>query len=184
MTYADALQGWHDFYVTVGAAAATLVGLLFVGLSLHIRMVVSHDDVRSLARATLTDFFVVLLVALVVLAPTGDPSTLATWLIAIGAVSLLLVVRPALQGFRMRRQRTFGVWVLVTRFGLSAICFVGVATMGVIFGRRSYEIGLSGLLILVIALLVVSVRNTWDLLVTVADRPEVDTPRHPTRHAR
>jgi hypothetical protein len=61
---------------------------------------------------------------------------------------------------------------------------VGVATMGVIFGRRSYEIGLSGLLILVIALLVVSVRNTWDLLVTVADRPEVDTPRHPTRHAR
>jgi len=56
--------------------------------------------------------------------------------------------------------------------------------MGVIFGRRSYEIGLSGLLILVIALLVVSVRNTWDLLVTVADRPEVDTTRHPTRHAR
>jgi hypothetical protein len=184
VTYADALQAWHDFYVTVGAAAATLVGLLFVGLSLHIRMVVSHRDVRSLARATLTDFFVVLLIALVLLVPTGDPRTLGTWLIAIGAVSLLLVVRPALQAVRMRRQRAFGSWALATRFGLSAICFVGLATTGVIFGRLNYELGLNSLLILVIALLVVSVRNTWDLLVTVADRPEVDTTRHPTTHSR
>src|SRR5438105_10222425 len=73
MSYGDTLQSWHDFYLTAGAAAATLVGLLFVGLSLHIRVVVSHPDVRSLARATLTNFFVVLLVALVVLAPISDP---------------------------------------------------------------------------------------------------------------
>ena len=179
MTYADALQSWHDFYVTVGAAAATLVGLLFVGLSLHIRMVVAHHDVRSLARATLTDFFVVLLVALLVLAPAGNSSTLATWLIAIGVVSVLLVLRPALQGFRTRRQRALGLWVLITRFGLSALCLVGIGTMGVLFGRRDYENGLNGLLILVIVLLVVAVRNTWDLLVTVADRPGVEPTRHP-----
>jgi len=52
MNFADVLQGWHDFYVTAGAAAATLVGLLFVGLSLHIKVVVSQPDVRSLARVT------------------------------------------------------------------------------------------------------------------------------------
>ena len=44
MSYGQAVQGWHDFYVTAGAAAATLVGLLFVGLSLHIRVVVAHPD--------------------------------------------------------------------------------------------------------------------------------------------
>ena len=69
MTYGDAVQSWRDFYVTAGAAAATLVGLLFVGLSLHIRVVVSQADVKSLARITLADFFVILLVALVILAP-------------------------------------------------------------------------------------------------------------------
>jgi hypothetical protein len=53
MTYADALQSWRDFYVTAGAAAATLVGLLFVGLSIHIQVVVAHAEVRSLARVTL-----------------------------------------------------------------------------------------------------------------------------------
>jgi hypothetical protein len=72
MTYADAVQSWHDFYMTAGAAAATLVGLLFVGLSLHIRVVVAQADVKSLARITLADFFVILLVALVILAPVGD----------------------------------------------------------------------------------------------------------------
>ena len=51
---AATLAGWHEVYVTVGAAAGTLVGLLFVGLSLHIRVVVAHAEVRSLARVTLT----------------------------------------------------------------------------------------------------------------------------------
>jgi hypothetical protein len=29
-----AIEPWHDFYLTLGGAAAALVGLLFVGLSL------------------------------------------------------------------------------------------------------------------------------------------------------
>jgi hypothetical protein len=169
MSYGDTLQSWHDFYVTAGAAAASLVGLLFVGLSLHIRVVVSHHDVRSLARATLMDFFVVLLVALVVLAPTTDTRTTATWLIAVGAVSLGLVIRPAVRGFRTSHPRTLGLLVLISRFVLSALCYAGIATMGVLFGRQDFEHGLSGLLIVVIVLLVIAVRNTWDLLVTVAE---------------
>ena len=139
----------------------------------------SHHDVRSLARATLTAFSVVLLVALVVLAPTTDARTTATWLIAVGVISLGLVVRPALQGFRTRHPRTLGLWVLISRFGLSALCYVGVATTGVIFGRGDFKRGLSGLLVVVIVLLVIAVRNTWDLLVTVADRPEAGPSRHP-----
>jgi hypothetical protein len=179
VSYRDALLGWHDFYVTAGAAAATLVGLLFVGLSLHIRVVVAHRDVRSLARATLTDFFVVLLVALVILAPTTNESTTAIWLLAVGVTSLILVVRPALASFRPGRTRTLALWVLITRFGLSALCFIGVAFVGVLFGGGDFEGGLAGLLVLVIVLLVVAVRNTWDLLVTVADRPESGPSRHP-----
>jgi len=178
LSYTDSLQSWHDFYVTAGASAATLVGLLFVGLSLHIRVVVSHPDVRSLARATLTDFFVVLVIALVVLTPTSDARTTATWLIAVGAISLALIVRPTLEGFRMRHPRALGLWVLVSRFGLSALCFAGVAAVGVLFGRQDYERGLSALLIVVVLLLVVAVRNTWDLLVTVADRPAAAPAHH------
>ena len=178
MSYADTLQGWHDFYVTTGAAAATLVGLLFVGLSLHIRVVVSHPDVRSLARATLTGFFVILLVSLVVLAPALDSRITATWLIGTGMVSLGLVVRPTLQGIRTRRPRTLSLFVLISRFGLGALCYAGVAAAGVLLARRDFESGLSVLVVLVVVLLVIAVRNTWDLLVTVADRHQ--HPRPPT----
>src|SRR5579859_6749102 len=172
MTYADAVQSWRDFYVTAGAASATLVGLLFVGLSLHIRVVVSQADVKSLARITLADFFVILLVAPVMLAPLGDPGATAAWLIAIAAVSLALAVRPAAAGFRSSRTRAIGLRVLVLRFGLSAFCYLGVGTMGVVVRFGDVNGALSGLLSVVVLLLAVAVRNTWDLLVTVAERPD------------
>jgi hypothetical protein len=47
VTYAETVQSWHDFYLTAGAAAATLVGLLFVGLSLHISVVNMRPKSRS-----------------------------------------------------------------------------------------------------------------------------------------
>jgi hypothetical protein len=50
VSYQTAVSGWHDFYLLAGTASATLVGLLFVGLSLHLRIVVTSSEVRSLAR--------------------------------------------------------------------------------------------------------------------------------------
>jgi hypothetical protein len=170
MTYADGLQSWRDFYVTAGTAAATLVGLLFVGLSLHIRVVASHAGVRSLARVTLADFFVVLLVSLVILAPMGTAGV-ATWLIGVGVLSLALVARPGREAFSGRRVRSIGLGLLFSRFGLSALCYVGIVSMGVLFSVGDLNDALAGLLVLVVLLLVVAVRNTWDLLVTVADPP-------------
>src|SRR2546423_767662 len=52
MSYEAQVAGWHDFYIVAGTASATLVGLLFVGLSLHLQIVVSALEVRSLARVT------------------------------------------------------------------------------------------------------------------------------------
>ena len=101
--------------------------------------------------------------ALVVLAPISDPRATAWWLISIGVTSLGLVIRPAIQGFRMRHPRALALRVLILRFGLSAICYAGVASVGVIFGRRNLESGLTGLLVVVVVLLAIAVRNTWDL---------------------
>jgi hypothetical protein len=50
--------------------------------------------------------------------------------------------------------------------------------MDLIIGRRDFESVLTGLLFVVVVLLVVAVRNTWDLLVTVADRREAEPARH------
>lgn len=175
MTFGETLQGWHDFYATAAAASATLAGLLFVGLSLHIRVVVSHPDVRSLARVTLTDFFAILMVALALLQPTDSAAQVGLWLLVVGAVSLALTIRPALSGLGHTHDRTIGLWILAARFGVSGLAFVVIGLVGVLFVAGASSAALDGLLPVVVLSLVVAVRNTWDLLVTVATRTGSDS---------
>src|SRR6266849_1417408 len=47
MSYQDTLLTWHDFYLACAAASATFAGLLFVALSLHLRIVVTHPEARE-----------------------------------------------------------------------------------------------------------------------------------------
>jgi hypothetical protein len=77
VSYQTAVSGWHDFYILAGTASATLVGLLFVGLSFHLRLVVSSSEVRSLARVTLASFGAVLFVALFMVIPEGQSAAAA-----------------------------------------------------------------------------------------------------------
>ena len=65
---------------------------------------------RGLARVTLVDFFIVMLVALVLLAPIGAGGA-AAWVIGVGVVSLALVARPGLEAVSGRRARTIGLRV-------------------------------------------------------------------------
>jgi cell division protein FtsW (lipid II flippase) len=171
VSFSATLQTWHDVYVTAGAGAATLAGLLFVGLSLHIRTVVSHPDVRSLARVTLSDFFVVLVLSLFLLAPSDGPQTLGYEVGGIGLIGLLLMLRPALAGIHNRRTRSLWLRVLLFRFGLSALAHLALIVAGAAFVvSADFADVFRLLLIVVVVLLMVAVRNTWDLLVTVAEK--------------
>jgi len=165
---AAALAGWHDLYVTVGATAATLVGLLFVGLSLHIRVVVAHAEVRSLARVTLTAFFVVVLVAIAMLQPADSAVVVADWLASISVVSLVLMVKPLRDGLVRGRGRALGFRTITARFGVSGLAFAVLLVCASLLAAGRTSDSLNLLLVIVVALLIVSVRNTWDLLVTVA----------------
>jgi hypothetical protein len=164
------LASWHDLYVTVGAAAATLVGLLFVGLSLHIRVVVAHPEVRSLARVTLTAFFDVVLVAVAMLQPTDSALVVEDWLAAIGIVSLVLTARPLWDGLA-RGRGALGLWTITARFGVSGLGFAGLLGCASLLAAGRTTDAFNLLLAVVVLLLVVSVRNTWDLLVTLAASP-------------
>ena len=109
MSYQDTLLTWHDFYLACAAASATFAGLLFVALSLHLRIVVTHPEARSLARITLTDYFAVLLVSLFLLTPAGVPQQTGIDLMVISGVSLALITPPSVRGIRARRARTLGL---------------------------------------------------------------------------
>jgi hypothetical protein len=171
MPYQTELAGWHDFYILAGTGSATLVGLLFVGLSLHLQIVITASEVRSLARVTLANFAAVVFMALFMVIPEGASSA-GLQLIGVGIVSLVVVgpslvgvVRPGQWSFEMSAMERVRV---ALRFGLSGLSYIAIIVAGVLL-LSSVGAAFSVLLITTVVLLVVSLRNTWDLLVTVAD---------------
>jgi hypothetical protein len=171
MSYQAEVAGWHDFYILAGTAAATLVGLLFVGLSLHLQIVVTTSEVRSLARVTLANFGAVVFMALFMVIPEGASSA-GLQLIGVGIVSLV-VAGPSLVGAVRRGEWTFEMSAMqrvrvALRFGLSGLSYLAIIAAGVLL-LSSVSAAFTVLLITTVVLLVVSLRNTWDLLVTVAD---------------
>jgi hypothetical protein len=158
-------QRWHDFYVVAGTAAATLVGLLFVGLSLHLRAVLSRSEVRSLARVTLANFGLILFVSLFMVIPQGSSAT-SPDLIGSGVLSLV-VIGPSLIAAGRSRTRTLRPYQLVLRFGSSALGYAAVIVAGALLGRGSEAAAFNWLVVVIIVLLFVSLRNSWDLLVSV-----------------
>ncbi len=73
---------WHDVFVVIGTSAGTLVGLLFIVISLHIGKINerSDDDMRAIvdgARHNTVHLLIVLVEALLVLAP--QPASIVGW---------------------------------------------------------------------------------------------------------
>ena len=73
--FAQGLEGWHDFYLLIGTASATLVGLLFVALTLNAE-ILRRDEfgaTRALARRSFFCFINLVVVAGILLIPRQSP---------------------------------------------------------------------------------------------------------------
>jgi hypothetical protein len=167
MNFLTTLQGWHDFYSIMGMAAGSLVGLLFVGLSMHLRVVVTHEDVRALARVTMASLGLSLVLALFLVIPGDtDPSSTGWEVVGVGVASFVIIGRPLVSGVRSSH-RALNFRHLILRFGLTIGTFVAAIVAGVILIAGDYQAGLSWLVGVSVSLLVSALRNSWDLLVTV-----------------
>ena len=96
------MQAWFDFYAVIGAAAATLTGLLFVAISMNVAATLNkgpHGS-RRLAEQAFQNYLAVLMVALLALFP--DMS-----LLTFGRTALMVTA-------------TWTVWVLVRLYQAAA----------------------------------------------------------------
>src|SRR5437868_2038916 len=100
----ELLHAWHDFYVLIGTAAATLIGLMFVAASISASyMTEKHQaGIQSFYTPTVVHFATVLIACVVLVAPLRA-TTLGVFLLAIGAVGLgyasFVWVRMGRRGF-------------------------------------------------------------------------------------
>jgi hypothetical protein len=169
VNFLTTLQSWHDFYSIMGMAAGSLVGLLFVGLSLHLRVVVTHEDVKALARVTMASLGLSLVLALFMVIPgDNDPSSTGWEIVGVGIASFVIIGRPLFLGMRSSH-RALHFRHLILRFGLTILTFAAALVAGFILIAGDYQAGLSWLVGVSVSLLVTALRNSWDLLVTVGD---------------
>jgi hypothetical protein len=163
-TVSEALRNWHDFYLLVGGASATLAGLMLVAMSLRSGLATERVGVQTFVRPTLIHFVYVLATASVVLIPTMTRTLLGVLLVLVGLTSFgfTLWTLPYLhRGYQKREVDTADlVWSFLMP-SVSYLLYVGTG-VGLLKGDRQ---AFSGLAVVTVLLLVVGIHNAWDLVV-------------------
>jgi len=164
-TFVQDLRDWQPFFSTLALASATLVGLLFVSLSLYRDRHRSPSAVTQLpaAQRSFGDFLYVLMLGLVFLVPHQVPFGLAVALLALGAARALGLLRQTLGSKGKRRART------TLADALREYAIPGVASLGLIVIAMEVWLGqtiaIYALVLVVAALLTTGSWNAWLLLV-------------------
>jgi hypothetical protein len=164
---AELLHDWHDFYILVGTASATLVGLMFVAAS--IGSTVFNEDHRAPMAAfitpTVVHFAAVLFTSLVVVIPAHGWYSLGGLLAAGGLAGSIYCGRLLLQIIIRHKfnvdltDRLFYVLIPLLGYLLALASAVLLVTRSAV----SAELIAAALLVLLFA----GVRNAWDMMVWI-----------------
>jgi hypothetical protein len=167
--FGQAVAGWHDFYVLVGTAAVTLLGLLFVAVSLNLEVIAGegHADLRGRAVLTFNSFLYILIFALIFLIPDQTPALLGWPLLLVGGLGVYTLSQNLRRIWQARDQahppgRGFLFWRVILPICWSVALLVVSAT--VVAGQTTWLIWLVPVFM---ARLIAAVRNAWDLLLHV-----------------
>lgn len=166
-----AFQDWHDFYLLLGGAAATLVGLTFVAASIASgTMKREHETALNIfITPTVVHFTAILVACLLVAAPFADPRLRAFLLLAEsglgGVYSAAIWVGMYRHGYAATVDLRDRLWYALA----PVFCYAAVATGAVLhgFGAGAGEGVLAGGLGL---LLLAGIRNAWDMALWIALR--------------
>jgi hypothetical protein len=162
--------GWSNFYYLIGSAAAGLIGLLFVVMTLTAGIERSRA-LRATAlyfTPTIVHFSVVFTVSAVTMVPGLGPRAAAV-VFGLVAVLGLACAGRALVGFRRPRRGSepphwSDFWLYAA---LPTVLYLGLAvTAAGVWARAAWATqALAGLLL---SLLLLGIRNAWDLVSTMA----------------
>ncbi len=164
-TLSQTLHDWQTFYFLVGGAAAGLVGLTFVAITVGSGLITKQDisGLRAFVNPSLIHFIYVLVTASVAVIPTVTRMQLGILLVLAGLVSSgrALSVLPFMWQQYKRHVVDMHDWAWYFLAPLvSYLMYVGTG-MGLLLGTAQV---LNGLAWASILLLVAGIRNTWDMV--------------------
>lgn len=160
------MEKWDVFATVVGAAAASLVGLLFVAVSIRIGVIAKSQELRNRAEQTLALFVTVLFISILLAIPDQTQRVLGVELVALALISglgHLALDRLARVDPDTRDAGAHAIALLLDAISPNAITSVLLLVAGLllVFG---VDAGLDVLVLPVLAGLAGGVTSAWLLL--------------------
>ena len=160
---AELFHTWHDFYLLVGTAAATLVGLMFVAATLGASVFSERNRIalQAFISPTVVNFAAALFVCIGVMIPSQTWLSLGLLLTGGGVAGLVYAGRVWVQMFV---RRSFHV-DLIDRMFYATVPLLGyllILAAGILLlldKAWSAEVTAAALVVLMVA----GIRNAWDM---------------------
>jgi hypothetical protein len=164
---AELLHDWHDFYILVGTASATLVGLMFVAVSIGAS--IFNDDhspgLTAFITPTVMHFAAVLFTCFMVTIPTQSWRTLGGFIGAGGLAGSIYCGRLVMQMIITHR---FNV-DLIDRMFYALLPLLGYLLALISSALLLMQSTSSSNLMAAAALMLLfaAIRNAWDMMVWI-----------------
>jgi hypothetical protein len=135
-------EQWKDFFLLVGTGAVTLTGLVFVAMSLNLKVIAIDATHRNRAINTLTGLALVFMRCVLVLMGAQNHRSIGAELFVVSGISIAIFVRGYANAIKMG-----------SRLGLSRIVGGSLVHLAEMFGAALFFFGhVAGLYIAAIAI--------------------------------
>jgi hypothetical protein len=167
-------EGWNEFYLLAGSAAAVLIGLIFVVVTLmqdRSRSSVLAGSKLYMGPVVLHVSFVLVLSA-AALTPGITGQAFAAVAAVLAALGLLRGVWSILGISGLKGSEDAPHWTDVWFYGVipSGLSLALGAVAGGFWIGQGWAV--NGVAVVITALLLLSIRNEWDLVTWLAPRPD------------
>jgi hypothetical protein len=178
------LDGWHEFYALLGTAAAALVALLFVAVSVGATAFTRdrRSGTGTFMSPVVFHYSNVLFLSLVAMVPGLTPRLLG---VIIGIAALGSLIYSIVVIVRVFRSSMADLAERVAYGSMPVVVYVAGLVVSWLLLRGHVDAGLNVLAGAALLLLLGNIRNAWDLMLSLAYRSAElahvgeDTPPNP-----
>lgn len=164
------LETWREFYLLIGTAGATLLALMFVVVTLGPQAVAQQTatGVRAFFTPIVVVFTTTTVVSALMMTPGLTPVVLGAMLAIVGLAGVCyLLTTGAHTQWRLNNMLRID-WIWFVGMPILSYALLLVAAVGV---WREATLGLYGVEAAVLLLLVMGIRNAWDVVLWIANQP-------------
>ncbi|MDX1993545.1 MAG: hypothetical protein SF029_14250 [bacterium] len=168
--FIETLRSWQNFYFMTGGAAATLLGLMFVAMSLGINLVTeeNREEIKTFVNPSVFYFTSAFIICGAMLVPFYTPSALMLILLVGGGLGFSRVLVFARRLIRAAlTYQDFDPLEWLTQVILPVAAYALIVIAALCYGGQEWRVGFVLLAAAIMMLLVSAIGNTWSLVMWI-----------------